>query len=423
MKKFIILILLFTASKLYADDTAQLQAMINAGNVILPAHHAPYTITHLDLVHSLNAGGNKINCIQPRGIAITMTGNGIKLSNAELAGVEDTINPSGTTAIRINGDNDTVNHVYIHKFSAYGVLGGTSDSPVVTQDNISDIGYIGFFFIADKRSMRGGVVARDTFDRSMLSTLTVTQGDLLLRGGKEFPSRGWRVHDNLFMMPFLPKDITSECFELRYSPYSTIYNNVCIGGTIAISVVRSDYVSTYHNKCTKQNHEAIEYADSGNGMIKDNTISDQAGLGVLIDGFAPIGCHFDTLLNNTIQRCQSFGMQLYKDTHDIYISNCTISTSSKAIYLNAAYGVTIQNCRLTGNGGGTVAVFLDNSIGKVAIKGGSLNGFGHKFFVYGSKAVVADDLSTDGVKVTGNMADIDNSLSGGASVGSNIHIK
>ncbi len=62
MKKIFLLILLFFANKLYADDTAELQAMINAGNTTLPAHHAPYTITSLNLANSLNANGNVINC-------------------------------------------------------------------------------------------------------------------------------------------------------------------------------------------------------------------------------------------------------------------------------------------------------------------------------------------------------------------------
>ncbi|MFI5161680.1 MAG: right-handed parallel beta-helix repeat-containing protein [Sphingobacteriales bacterium] len=423
MKKIFLFIALLLGNKLYADDTAALQAMIDAGNTVLPTHHAPYSITRLRLSHNLNANGNTFNCTLAVGRAIVMDKPGVKFSNAELVGMDDSTNPDGTSGVYINADNDTVTHVYIHKFTAYGIIGGWGNVPVVTFNRICDIGYVGFFYISDKRSIKGGTVAFDTIDRSMLSAETVTQGALLLRGSKEFTSTGWKVHHNLFMMPYLPKDITSECFELRFAPNSQIYNNNCNGGSIGISVVRNDFVRTYHNKCTRQKEEGIEYADSNNGLIKDNTITEQAGLGVLIDGFPPVGCQFDTLLNNTIQGCKSFGIQLYKDTHDILISNCTISTSSKAIYLQAAYGVNIRNCRLTGTGGGTVAVFLDNSVGKVSMKGGSLNGFGHKFFVYGNKGVVSDDISTEGVKVTGKMSDIDNSLSGGAAMGTNIRVK
>ena len=422
MKKIIILILLFFANKLYADDTAALQAMINAGNTTLPAHHAPYTITSLNLVNSLNANGNVINCTLTVGSAIVMNSPRVKLTNAELVGLDDSENPNGSSGVHINADNDTVTHVYIHKFTAYGIIGGWGNVPVMTYNRITDIGYIGLFYISDKRSIKGGTVAFDTIDRSMLNAQTMTQGALFLRGSKEYTSPGWTVHHNLLIMPFLPKNISPECYEHRFAPNSQIYDNTCIGGSIGISVVVSDFVSTNHNKCSKQNLEGIEYASSSHGMISDNTITDQAKLGVLFDGFAPTLCQYDTLLNNKIIG-KDMGIQLYKDTYDTYISNCTINADSKAINIQGAHGVTLQNCKLSGNTKGATALFLDNSAGKVAMHGGTMTGFHRKFYIYATKPMVTDDVLIDGVKSTNVDADYDKNLSGGATAGNNIKVK
>lgn len=222
----------------------------------------------------------------------------------------------------------------------------------------------------------------------------------------------------------MPKDITSECFELRSAAHSLIHNNVCIGGSIGISVVTSDYVHTDQNNCTKQKEEGIEYADCNNGMIKSNTITDQAGLGVLIDGFAPMECSYDTLLNDNISKCKNHGIQLYKDTHDIYIKDCDISTGTKAINIQGAYGVKLENCRLHGDGSsGSVGLFFDNSRGKVTMHGGSMDGFGHKFYIYTNKAVTTDEILLDKVKDKNNASEFDKTLSGGGSAGSNIRVK
>ena len=422
MKKIILFILLLLANKLYADDTAAIQAMIDAGNTTLPAHHS-YTITRINLSHSLNANGSTFNCLLPGGAAFTMTTPGVKLSNAEIVGQSDITNTGGSWGVEVNGDNDTVTRAYIHKFTAYGILGGDGNTPVITYNKVTDIGYVGVFFVSGKHDIHGGTVAHDTIDRSMLDAQTVTQGALFLRGGKDHFSPGWKVHHNLLIMPFLPKDITSECFELRTASHSVIYDNVCIGGSIGISVVKSDYVITSRNNCTKQKEEGIEYADSNNGMVKDNIIRDQAGLGMLLDGFAPLQCSNDTIMGNKIANCKSHGIQLFKDTHDIVIRDCDITTSTKAVNIQGAYGVKLENCHLHGDGTGhSVGLFFDNSQGKVTMHGGSMDGFGHKFYIYTNKAVTTDDILLDKVKDKNNAAEFDKTLSGGGGAGNNIKI-
>jgi len=423
MKKLLTLIILLLAAKVYADDTLELQAMIDAGNVKLPAHHAPYSITRLVLKHSLNANGNAFRCILPDGEGFIMKKRGIKLSNAEIYGGDDFTNPSGASGVQLNGDHDTVENVYIHKFSAYAIIGGNGNNSVVRNCKFADIGYSCMFLVTSTHPVKGGIVAGNTFDQSMMNPGTIPQPALMLRGSKINTSAGWKVYNNTFIMPFSPKELSAECFELRYAPYSEIHHNTCTGGTIGISVVRNDFVKTYSNKCYKQHEEGIEYADSNNGMIRDNIISDQEGLGVLIDGFAPLGCRFDTLLNNNISKCKGFGIQLYKDTYDTHIRNCNITTKNKAINIQGAHGVTIQDCTLSGSGYGSTAIFLDNSQGKVTMKGGSMNGFEHKLFIYANKQVKTDDVVIDGVRGNNNIKESDKSVSGGAVVGANIRIK
>ncbi len=157
-------------------------------------------------------------------------------------------------------------------------------------------------------------------------------------------------------------------------------------------------------------------------MARDNSITDYKKLGVLIDGFAPNKCQYDTLLNNKIIG-KDMGVQLYKDTYDIYISNCTIIADSKAINIQGAHGVTLQNCKLSGNSKGATAIFLDNSAGKVAVHGGSMTGFHRKFFIYATKPGTTDDVLIDGVKSINVDTDYDKNLSGGATAGTNIRVK
>lgn len=423
MKKLLTLIILFLAAKVYADDTLQLQAMIDAGNVKLPAHHAPYSITRLILKHSLNANGNVFRCILPDGEGFIMKKRGIKLSNAEIYGMDDSSNASGASGVQLNGDHDTVENVYIHKFSAYAIVGGNGNNSVVRNCKFANIGYSCMLMVTSTHPVKGGIVSGNTFDQSMMNPAIIPQPALILRGSKVNASAGWQVYNNTFMMPFSPKELSAECFELRGAPYSVIHHNTCTGGTIGISVVQNDFVQTYANKCFKQREEGIEYADSNNGMIRDNLISDQDNLGIMVDGFAPLGCRFDTLHNNTISKCRGIGIQLYKDTYDTFISNCTISAKTKAINIQRAHGVTLLNCNFTGNGYGSTALFLDNSKGKVTVKGGSMSGFEHKLFIYANKQVKTDDVVIDGVRGNNNIKESDKNISGGAAVGANIRVK
>jgi|GEM_PF-1878549 len=424
IKKIIFLFLILIAAKSRADDTADLQSLLNKGNVTLPAGHAPYNITRINLFHSLNLNGNTIICNVKQYASILMHTKGIKLSNGEVVGLSDQIDPSGSSAVELNGDNDTVDHVYIHKFMAYAIIGGDGNYPIVTNNKLVDIGYSCMFIVSNKYSIHGGLVANNLFDRAMLDPQTVTECALMLRGGVNLSSSGWSVHDNVFKMPLSPKDITSECFEHRRAPNSVIYNNTCIGGSIGISIVNADHVQTYQNKCSQQHEEGIEYANSSFGLIKDNVITDQLGHGILLDGFAPLACQHDTLVNNTIARCNDHAVELFKDVFNILFSRCNISAQHKtAIYLQGAHDIQINDCKLSGNGYGTNAVFLDNSIGNVRVKGGSISGFHHKLYIYGSKSVTADNVHFDSVKSANNIVDADKYLSNGAAIGSNIQLK
>jgi hypothetical protein len=422
MKRILFLALCLFTAKVYADDTGDLQSMINKGNVTLPANHAPYSITAgIRLVHSLNLNGNTVNCTNSVGAAFIMHSPGVKLSNGELAGTSDAINPSAPAGVEMNADNDTVDHVYIHKFPSYAIYGGDGNSPVITNSKLVDIGYSCMFIVCNKHSIQGGVVANDLFDRSMLDPLKITECALMLRGGQNLSSPGWVVHDNVFKMPLSPKDITSECFEHRRAPNSAIYNNTCIGGSIGISIVGADHVHTYNNKCSQQHEEGIEYANSSYGMINGNVISDELGHGVLIDGFAPSSCQYDTLENNTISRCNDHAVQLFKDTYHIYFIKCNISAQHKtAIYLQGAHDVEIRDCKFTGNGYGTNAIFLDNSAGNVHVKGGTMSGFEHKLFVYGTKQVTTDNVHFDNVKATNNIKESDKNMQNGSTIGNDI---
>jgi hypothetical protein len=403
------------------DNTAALQQLINAGNVVLPKGHAPYTITSLTLVHSLNLNGNTINCIS-QGSAINMSYPNVSCSNGTLAGISDLDDPSGAAGIYMTANHDSVSHMYIHNFPAYGIVGGDGNAPVVANSKISEIGYMGIFFDSENHNIFGGIIAADTVDQSMMSAATIAESAMNIRGSSTCASSQWSVHNNRLIMPYLPLNWNAECFELRYAPHSVVDQNICIGGSIGISVVRTNYAKTTNNVFTNQNIEALEYADSNHGYMGSNNISSQV-VGVLLDGAN--GCNADTLSNNVIWGCASYCMQFYFGTHAIFISggSMTMSAPSNALYLQGAHGITLNNVSFVGGGIGTVPIVFDTSAGNLTMNGGSISGFTqYTLYIYSLVATTTNNIYLKGVTFSKTPKSIGKYLKNNATVGTNISL-
>jgi hypothetical protein len=259
----------------------------------------------------------------------------------------------------------------------------------------------------------------------MLSASTITQPDLLIQTtSSSFKARGWTISNNTFKMPSNPTDITAACFELKYCPRSIISNCVCQGGSIGASVVFSDSTKTTGGSYTGQNQEGIEYGDSNYGNITSLSISSQLKDGVLFDG-SGTASHDDTVYNVKITGCPTLPVLLAPTVASIFFLGCTFTTTSatNCVYLHQATNVCFCACNFVGGGTGTNAVYLDNSTGTVDMCCGSVSGFTSRvFYVYANTAITINNILMQNINLSSTPTGLGSSLSGGASLGSNIQV-
>ena len=425
MKKIILILLALISVRAYADDTATLQALITAGNTTLPSGHT-YHVTQLTLSHNLNANGDTIYCTASTGheFIINSGTNGIKLSNGIFIGPTDVVNTGGTHCVRIQSNNDTVTNCQISKFPSYGILMDSGNSPVITNNNISDTGYIGLFYDPAANTV-GGIVSGNTIDRSMLSASTITGDAINIRTtANTFKSRGWTVSNNTFKMPSSPTSNDAGCFELRYCPRSVISGNICQNGSIGVSVANSDSVKTSGGTYTGQKLEGVEYAGSGNGNLTNLAISSQTAYGILFD----TGDHAssqDTVYNANITSCASNDVVLATGTNNIFFLACTFTATSaiNTVVLNSATSICFCACQFVGGGVGHDAVLMNNSTGTVDMCCGSVSGFTDRvFFVYANSAITINNILMQNINLSGTPTGLGQNLSGGATLGSNIQV-
>jgi len=421
LKKLFFIFFMLMSSLAFADDTAALQALVTAKNTVLPAGHGTYSISSpIYLYHSLNLNGNTLSYTSSTGSAIQMTTDGMKISNGTIQGPNNTYLTTAPSGIVISGNRDSVVNMNITTFGNCGITGGSlgiGNSPYIGHSHISNTGYIGCFLVSST-AITGGVVEFNVFDRSMISSSVVTEGALMIRGTSTASSSGWSVHDNTMQMPSNPTDITSECYEHRYAPNSKIYRNTCIGGSIGISIVYSNYVTSQYNSLSGQNQEGLEYAQSNNSLIYRNKIFSQSQDGVLFDG--GVGSNTDTLTENNIFSCTRYGFHGYTGVSGIVMIRNSINTSSTAIYLQQSHGFTLNYNTITGNVGASNAIYFDTSIGDMTVYAGTILGFTNAVYVYSASATVTDSISVSYTHVVSTTHNLTTSLSGGATVGSHI---
>lgn len=422
----LILLSSFKLDNLYnifpTDDTATVQAAVSSGS--LPAHHAPYHISStINLTHRLNGNGDTVYYTPSTGNAFTFNTANVKLSNITIIGPSDAALSGGCTGLYLpSAAHDTIDHVRIKTFRGNGIVGVNCDYVVFTNSKISDCNYSGAQFVPGM-ALHGGILSLDTIDRSMFARTLVSQACLLIRGASAtltYPN--WTVNNNLLLAPYNPSDpaATEECFELRFCPYSRIYNNVIRKGTIGISVVASNYVKVTGNTIDSCNSEAIEFV-SDHCYANANIINHQLRDGYLIDG--PSGSHYDTLATMNVQNCAGNAIEIYKLSDNILITGGTITSPATAIYIWGSH-VTICSVNLTGTGSNAkVAVSLDSSPGYVTMCGGTVTGFtNNAFHVYWNGLGTTDYLEMVGVTLGSTPHGLGTLVTNGGKVGTHIQV-
>lgn len=392
------------------DDTRSLQAQLNAGDVTLIAGKT-YHVSQLNVKHALNMNGATIVMNTTwYGFALSLVSDGASVTNGTLKGLWNNTtsgNPSGYSGIYILANHCSVSHVDVSSFSAYGIVVDAVNSSSVTYCNISNTGYIGYFYDAESRSTTGGNFSYNTVDRSMLPASTIQQMAIGVRGSVNNPrvtATNWTITNNVLKMPAMPYDWTAECAEIRYCNNTYIANNITTGGSIGISIVNSKGNVVLGNTTSLAKLEGIEFADCINCKTYNNIIPSSSGVGILIDGSS--GCDGVQLNGDKISGTKQECIHAYSKTQNLTISGCNLSSSTAntfGINLQKSKAVKIQNTTMDGNGLGNNAVVVDNCSGNISLTGGKVSNFKSCVIsIYNSTyGLVTDNVVMSGVTVSG----------------------
>jgi hypothetical protein len=424
-------VLAFLLSPLYsyADDTAALQAQLTAGNVTLTAGKV-YSVTGLTVTHALNMNGATITMPSTvtTGAAIKLMAAGASITNGTITGAWDyttASNPSGVIGVRILANSCSVTHITLSSFSGYGILIGPYTAPVITNCNISKIGYIGVYYCPEA-SMAGGTFSNNVVDRSMISPTTVNQGAVQIRASTAnaaLSTTGWTITGNTIIMPSLPASTANECMEIRFMKSSTVSGNTFTAGSIGASIVGCSNISLTSNKFSGSSNEAIEFANSTNCTSTSNIVSSSLGVAVLLDGNT--GCNGIQLVSDSYANTSSDCVHAIALTSNLTISGCTfaVTKGNRAMNLRGTSGVNIKNSTFNGlvNGvpGATQVVYLDTCPGNITLTGGVISNFTTCVVaIYSAQAgLVTNNVSVSGATITHVPKSITTLVSNGATVG------
>ncbi|HZX59069.1 MAG TPA: right-handed parallel beta-helix repeat-containing protein [Mucilaginibacter sp.] len=426
-----IVVLLLTPLCSFADDTAALQALLNAGPVTLPAGHAPYAVSgNLNVMYAFNLNGNTINSTVAGGGTLKVRNPGVTVSNGTITGTWTAAlagNPNGASGIAIYANNCTVTKMVISNLSAYGIaVAGAYVNPTITYNTITQVGYIAFFYDPETVAGVGGTFSYNTVDRSMLPPATVQQVGVGIRGSTTGTNMttNWSIVGNVIKMPLLPASDAAECMEIRTMGNSVVSGNTFIGGSIGASAVRCTGIAITSNKFNSSQREAIEFANCTSSSSNTNTITSSAGDGILIDG-SPASSGI-VINGDIISGATNSCIHAFTGTKNVTISGCTLTAvaNGKAVNLQGTSAVNITSTAFNGNSAGSLAVMLDTCPGNLTINGGTISNFTKCVVAISNttSGLVTDYVTMSGVTVNGVPNALSTYVANGGAVGSHITV-
>lgn len=360
------------------DDTNALNALLAAGNTTLPTGHAPYSVSGvLNVAHNFNLNGNVIN-FTGTSFELLTTNPNVTISGGTLQGSSDNTT-SNQSAIQINTPGVTVTGMTIKRFGQYGIT-TANPSTSITNNNVSDIGYIAISDVTSTGANTGIVISGNTIDRSMQPSPSVPQPAIIVKNFALGTQTGTVVSGNIITMPVNPSVAAADIIQFTNSLNAKFHDNVCTGGSIGCSAVGgTNNFQCFNNTFTNQNNEAIECGDLLNSNFHNNNIT-SGKIGMLFDGGSL--CTLDTLSNTTMSGLTGVPIQFFQpNVHGITVNSVTASTVTNAILVSqGAYGININNSSFTGNNT-TYAIKFDNSPGQMNLNNSSFANFTPKLVV------------------------------------------
>jgi hypothetical protein len=437
----------YTATPNGVDDTTNLQASINQalGNTLVFIKGTYIISSSLLLTGAvrifLNAGveiqvktgqTSSVSIFKLSSSNITIEGSGFSsVLNGNRANVSAAM--VGINCNSAPGSNNIViKNLYMKSFKGiggYGINLEDVSNVYISGVKIYDTEYIGIFIKALTQSIADINVTNCIVDRSN-EGLSVQQGGIQIRGNTTTSIiRGANITDNEVYMPIGAVAGTGNglCIET----YGKVYNaevsgNYCSGGSMGISFDRTYNSICTNNECYSHYFYGIEQASAGSNTVSNNIVD---GQGLTQTGFSLSSISFTTsdikLVGNDVNNVTTRGFAINGCT-DIVVSSCTVNGVSATLYgvnIQSSTEVVVAACDLVGNTTASVAVMCDTS-GHVTVVGNKIKNWsdtsGLKLFA--STAYVLNNIVLCGNDCQGNNRGITNSLSGGATLGSQITI-
>lgn len=365
----------------WGDDTAGINSMLATGNTTLTSGHTYSVSGMLTAPHNFNLNNSTI-IFSGTGVKINITAS-ITVSGGTCIGSSDNTS-SNQTCIQVNNVSGvTISNLTIRQFGQYAVTCTNANGIHITNNLISDIGFLCISEITNSGVNSGITITGNNLDRSMNPAPTIPQPALITRNFAPGTQKGITVSGNTIIVVHNPTANAAECYEISGVTNSSIHNNTFTGGTIGLSNVgASNNTQAYNNTYTGQRDYGIECGGSINCNFHNETIS-SGRIGAIFDGGYLTTA--DTLSNSTISGLTSFPIQLITSlTSGIVVNNLTVNTTTNAILVqNGAAGLTINGGTYTGNST-TYAIFSSNSPGQIYLNSVTFTGFTPKLIIAGS---------------------------------------
>jgi parallel beta-helix repeat protein len=405
-----------------ADDTAAIQAALDAGAgkvVFVPA--GTYKVSGLQL-----RTATTLNLDAQARIVLAPASNGTLLKvSAKGAIVSGSGTLDGNRASQTNGagivvaaGGVSIRDVHVINTVTYGIYAANVDSLDISGVSVSGTGYIGIFAEATTGTLSNLVIENSRVDRTSEGTSIIEGGIKVHRSGSSAVVSGVTIRGNTVVMPQGPSDQTAIAIETWGGVQAAIIqNNSTSGGSIGVSLDRSNGGSVTGNTVSGASMYGIELASSANATASSNVV--QCGgytpRGIVLDNS---GSTDDTVSGNTISGCTSLSVQLNPGSDRAVVSGNQISQNhGYAIDIIQSTGVSLTNNAADGTGGAAKAVMVDTSSG-TTITGNRFSNFTENgVLLYASSLFVVTQVTITNNTFSHTNVAYGTQLSGGATLG------
>lgn len=420
------------------DDTAAIATALTAAgsNSTVYFPYGEYLISDTTVI-----SGNFVNVIFERGASVKFAAGTSNEDGFRVDGDDCTLqdvyvngnsaNTAGCGGITLYGDRPRVIRPKVRDVDGYGIYiaQDTDDAFISDPDIGGTVGNIGIFqdggnntAIKNAPRIEGGRVDRSAMPASL------TQGGIHVRGDSTYTNKGGYIRGVEVRMPSSPNDSSNLCIEVRDSPSFKVENNTTFGGAMGVSLDHAPGAVVSGNIISGMKINGVEVANNSDGAsVSGNTI-DAAGLtgtnGVAIQGAT--GTNDDVSVSgNTILGCDTRGVYAFTSNRVTVSGNTIKMAGGDAVYIQEQEGHVVSGNTLYGGSTPTAThgIVLTGSEGKCAFTGNIIENFATGGIrIAASSAISIDDVGITGNTFKGNTADITQALTGGATLGPDVRI-